>query len=359
MKTKIAYIIPTLSLGGAEKQQVNILNGVDTNKYDLKLYILKSNTKLLSQIKSKNIGINIYYIDNAFNIYKWYKFTKDIKKFHPDIIHSHMFNANIIARLLKILFPYVKIVNHVHGMSNWISTYKLILDKFTLYLADKIIVVSHQSYKLRQEREKYPKHKLFLLYNSVDFMRNQIYNSNKKNKIVIGMASRLIKLKRIDAALYMLKALRNLGLDIEMKIAGDGSEKENLIQYVKNSNIIDSVYFLGFTNDMNNFFESIDIFCISSEIEDMPLSIAEALMAGRPVIASNIGGIPEILQNLEGTMLINDFMSSEEIQNIYNFIENLNFENLSKVLHAYAIKHFDNRAYCQKLCLLYDEIEGK
>lgn len=361
MKTKIAYIIPTLSLGGAEKQQVNILNGLDIYKYDVQLYILKSNTKLVSQIKSKNIGINVYSIDNAFSIYKWYKFIKDIKKFHPDIIHSHMFNANMISRLLKILFPYVKIVNHVHGMSDWLSTFKLILDRYTLRFVDKIIVVSHKSYRLRQEREKYPEHKLFLLYNSVDFSDNktELHHYNKKNKIIIGMASRMIKLKRIDAGLYMFKALQDLGLDIEMKIAGDGPEKENFIQYAKDTNIIDSVDFLGFTDDMNNFFRSIDIFCISSAIEDMPLSIAEALIVGKPVIASNIGGIPEILKNLEGTMLVNDFRNKEEIQEIYNFIKNLNFEHIPKVLQTYAIKHFDNHTYCKELGLLYDNLKGK
>lgn len=362
MKTKIAYIIPTLSLGGAEKQQVNILNGLDIDKYDIQLYILKSNTKLVSQVKSKNIGINVYSIDNAFNIYKWYQFIKDIKKFHPDIIHSHMFNANIISRLLKILFPYVKIVNHVHGMSEWISTFKLMVDRYTQRFVDKIIVVSHKSYRLRQEREKYPEHKLFLLYNSVDVLDMKTYlhhHQKKNNKVIIGMASRMIKLKRIDAGLYMFKALQDLGLDIQMKIAGDGPEKENLIQYAKDSDIIDSVDFLGFTNDMNNFFRSIDIFCISSEIEDMPLSIAEALIMGKPVIASNIGGIPEILENLEGTILVNDFWNKEEIQEIYNFIKNLNFDYLPKVLQTYAIKHFDNHAYCMELGLLYDKLKGK
>ena len=100
MKIKIAYIIPTLSLGGAEKQQINILNGIDNLKFEIKLYVLKDKTQLLPQLKNNNIKVEVCHINSVKDIVALYRFVKDIKSFNPDIIHSQMYNANILARFL-------------------------------------------------------------------------------------------------------------------------------------------------------------------------------------------------------------------------------------------------------------------
>ena len=199
MKTKIAFILPTLSLGGAEKQQVNILNDIDTSKYEVTVYILKNKTQLLNQIINKEIKICICNIESAKHFKNFFIFLKDIKKFNPNIIHAQMYNANILSRFIKLLLPKSKVINHFHGMSQWMSKPKLLLDKSTSSLVDKFIVVSQISHELRLKREKYPKEKTEILYNSVNLEANISDKtfSLKKENLTIGMASRLIPLKNI------------------------------------------------------------------------------------------------------------------------------------------------------------------
>lgn len=358
MKTKIAYIIPTLSLGGAEKQQVNILNDIDTTKYEVKLYILKNQTQLLNQIVNDKIEIKICKIDSLSHLKNIFSFFKDIKSFNPDIIHSQMYNANILARLIKIFLPKSKLINHFHGMSQWMSKSKLFVDKITSKLVDKFIVVSPKSYDLRIKREKYPKEKTTILYNSVNLKTNiqkEPFNLTKAN-LTIGMASRLIPLKNIKAAIYMLSILLKKGLDLKLTIAGDGPEKQNLINYTKELKLENKVTFLGFIENMNEFYNSIDIYCISSTTEDLPLSVIEAMMSGKPIIASNIGGIPDILKNVKHTILVDNFFKEEEIEKIYQMLIECDKKYCSEYLNELAYSQFDNKAYCNKLDTIYKEL---
>jgi len=355
LKIKIAYIIPTLNLGGAEKQQINILNCIDTQIFDVKIFVLKNEVQLISQIKNKNINIEIFNIYSINNIRELLKFFVSIIKYKPDIIHSHMYNANLLARLLKIFLPKSKIINHIHGMSKWLSFRKLFLDKFTSFLVDKFIVVSQESFDLRIKRESYSKEKLFLLMNSVNIQINRVNTNNiKKDYFNIGMASRLIAIKNIKGAIYMVKFLLDRGINVKLKIAGDGLEKDNLMNYAINLGIDKSVEFYGFINKIEEFYEEIDIYCISSFTEDMPLSVLEAMMLGKPIIASKVGGIPNLLNKFKNcSVMISDFFNDEELNKVLHFIKNLNIINCKIKLQNFAENNFSNKIYCKKLTKIY------
>ena len=358
MKTKIAYIIPTLSLGGAEKQQINILNGINTKRFDVRLYILKDKVQLLPQLTNKDIQVKICHIESFLDIGALYHFIIDIKKFSPTIIHSHMYNANLLARFLKIIIPKAKIVNHFHGMSQWMTTYKLLLDKSTSFLVSKFIVVSQKSYDIRLTREKYDKNKMEILVNSVDLKPIQdINNTTLPQSFVIGMASRLIPLKNIEGAIFMLSQLQKRGLELNLIIAGEGPHRKILEQKAKEFGVSEKVKFLGFISKMENFYSQIDIYCISSLTEDMPLSVIEAMNSGKPVITSNVGGIPNLLQDLDScTLLIDDFFDLDNIDKIENFIKNIDVSECKSKLVNYTMNKYDNQVYQQKLEEIYTEL---
>ncbi len=364
MMIKVAYIIPTLSLGGAEKQQINIVNALDEKRFQIKLYVLKNQKKLLPLVKdSQNVDVEICSIDSFFEIGAFMKFLKDIKKFNPDITHTQMYNANMLARFLKIILPKSKFINHYHGMAlrfdgMLMTKPKIYLDRITSFAVDKIIVVSQESFEARLVREQYPEEKMIVLHNSV--MMNPATESSLREKgekeWVIGMASRLIPLKNIQAAMYMMAELIKKDFDIKLQVAGEGPEKENLLQYASELGISEKVDFLGLVIDMESFYKQIDIYCISSTTEDLPLSIVEAMMSGKPVLASNVGGIPGIVRDVPCTLLIDDFRDPVEINKIAEFLHALEMDKCQKHLVDYAMNNFDNQAYCSRLEQMYDDL---
>lgn len=358
---KIAYVIPTLSLGGAEKQQINILNGIDTNKFKVKLFILKNKTQLLPQLKNKNVSVEIFSIDSIFQINELWNFIKSLRNYNPDIIHSQMNNADMLVRFIKLfVLPTSKIIYHIHGFPERMGKAKLYLDKLTSPLVDKIIVVSQKSYDVRLEREGYSKDKMMILHNSANIHASKEYIQGNKGErnFVIGMASRLIPLKNIQAAIYMMSELIKKGFVLNLIVAGNGPEKENLIQYASELGLSKKVDLLGFVTDMESFYDKIDIFCISSTTEDLPLSIVEAMMSGKPILASNVGGIGGIVKDVPCTMLVNNFRDQDEISKIAYFLDTLGMNKCQKDLTDHAINNFGNQSYCSKLEQVYDDLLG-
>ena len=145
-------------------------------------------------------------------------------------------------------------------------------------------------------------------------------------------------------------------MDLKLIIAGDGPEEEKLINYSKELNIFDRVHFLGFVEDMRSFYDDIDIYCISSTTEDLPLSVIEAMMSGKPIIASNVGGIPDILKNINYTILVDNFYDKIEIDHIYNMLKSCNKTNCAEYLNKIAFSQFDNKTYCKKLTTIYKDL---
>ena len=121
----------------------------------------------------------------------------------------------------------------------------------------------------------------------------------EEKPFTFGVACRLIKLKNIEESMKIIKFLNDSGINCKFKIAGDGPEKTYLISVAHKLGILDKVEFLGYLNNLNDFYSSIDCYLISSSTEDLPISMIEALSFGKLVLSRGIGGIPEILQKCD------------------------------------------------------------
>ncbi|NMC99171.1 MAG: glycosyltransferase [Bacteroidales bacterium] len=345
-KIKIAFLISTLDVGGAERQLVNSVNGLDTDKFIPKIFVLKNRSKILDQLNS-NIDVEFLNVTSYFNFFQITKILHRIKKFNPDILHSVMYASNMIARLYKLKDNNCKIINHIHGLGTWIKIRHILLDRILLPLVDLIIVVSEESKSLRLSRELYPKNKVKVIYNSIDTSKyigiKRI--TDKTDEIIFGSAARLIKLKQIDKILIIIKLLKEKGLKVKYYVAGDGPEFEYLVKYSKDLNLENEVKFYGNICSMESFYSSIDVLILFSKTEDMPLSIVEAFAAGLFVIAPDIGGISELLCNRDG-YLIDPNSSIENIsEKILQLSKIIDFKKVSIKNKETAINYFDNKIH--------------
>ncbi len=353
-KIKLAFLISTLDAGGAERQLINTVNALPKESFEIKLFILKDRAKLLSQlsgdIQVKVIGINAYVSPKSV-----YKVISEIRLFRPQILHSQMYASNILARVYKMFNKPVFVVNQIHGLGSWIRKRHIIFDRFLIRYVDKILVVSKKSFEIRSIREKYPASKLSILYNSIDATKYMLKNLKQNNASVftLGMACRLVPLKQVDKAIELVLNLRDLGLNVQLKVAGDGPEKENLLQLISKYNLDQSIELLSFVEDMPAFYNQIDCFLVCSKTEDLPLSIVEAFSSGRAAISTNIGGIPELFENTYG-LLVNDL--TQDIFSIKKFIENFDAKEAAQINSKYAKLKFDLPIHTAKLLKVYESL---
>jgi L-malate glycosyltransferase len=345
-KIKIAYIIPTLSLGGAEKQQIAIFNSIDRNIFDPQLFVLKNSLELLPQIK--NINEVKIYNSKGFLSLLFSGIIKDLKGFQPDIIHSQMYNANLFSRLISIFIPKAKIINHIHGFSKWMRVHNIIFERITSFLTDSFIVTGKTSKDLRLSRERYTESKITIIPSSAEIEKFRSVVSIKNDTINVGVISRLIKLKRIDKVINFIKYCIDKKILIHLHIAGDGTEKKNLESLVDERKIKDNVTFHGFVENTEKFYKIIDCFFITSDTEDFPLSVVEALASGLPIVSTPVGNIPDIL---EETCSLLTNLEECDYDNVLNFITDIDYNDCNK--NRIKSEKYSHENYMKKLTDLY------
>jgi glycosyltransferase involved in cell wall biosynthesis len=195
--------------------------------------------------------------------------------------------------------------------------------KMILLNADRVIVVSDFLKSLAISIGVSPE-KITLIYNSVDFIK--ISGEIEKKSVLIKKlfpadakllltVCRLVKWKGIDSLVRVFSGLLGQGKDIYLLIAGDGPERENLFNLVEKLKISQRVKFLGAIskNDVFSYMLSADLFILNSQYEGFSHTLLEAMSCGLPIIASRVGGNPELIEN-EKTGLLFTYNSQEEIE---------------------------------------------
>ncbi len=355
MKIKIAYLISTLSTGGAEKQLVRTINLLDQNKYEVYLFVLTGVGDLQIELAPhvKVVYLNFKSYANPIN---QYKLIKHIRNFNPEILHSVMYASNLLARFYKIFNPKVRLINHVHGLGSWVKKPHIILDRLFLPFVDKIILVSKKSMSIRLNREKYPLSKMEVIYNCVNTELYKPIPKEENSSIVFGIACRLIPLKNVDFAIKLIKQLRDIGLDVKLKIAGDGPEYSSLTSLVEDLELNESVEFKGLVNNMPQFYQNIDYFILCSKTEDLPLSIVEALSCGKIFISSDVGGVNELAYETESLL----YNRNDDFETVTATIEDFINISLSKTGNNknrdYVLDNFSEKIHKQKIEKLYTEV---
>src|SRR5690606_27994914 len=122
---------------------------------------------LVDQLNA-SVSVEVLNVRSYVNVWALRTVLKKIEMYKPDILHSQMYASNILARTYKFYDKNCKVVNHIHGLGTWLKLPHILLDRALLKYVDKILVVSKRSYDIRLKRERYPKAKLDVLYNSID-----------------------------------------------------------------------------------------------------------------------------------------------------------------------------------------------
>ena len=204
---------------------------------------------------------------------------------------------------------------------------------------------------MRKERERLPEHKLEVLYNFVKKIPIINHVQAEEKPFTFGVACRLIKLKNIEESMQIIKYLNDSGINCKFKIAGDGPEKSYLISKAKELDILDKLEFLGHLEDLDEFYNSLDCYLISSFTEDLPISMLEALSFGKLILSRDVGGIPEILQRCDA--LIYKSFNSDKSQ-IYEFVKRNETNIFSEKNKNLAKKIFSSESYFKQLKSIYN-----
>jgi len=299
-KLKVLEIIGDSTLAGAPRHLLSLLENFDYKKFSL--FVISPPGPLAGQIKAihETIDLEIIPMHSKFNITTIKEIRAHIKQVKPDVIHVHGTRAGSLARLAAIgLKPPVIYTEHLwtknYHLSSWFANNLQILGLWFLDMfTDFNIAVSQAVKDFMVEGQVTRSEKVKVIYNGIDLPEKKAKIFSKKD-IVLGTVGTLNYQKGIQ---YLIQAMPKVLKEFphtELTIVGEGVFKDHLKQLVKKMKLEKSVTFTGFVKDIDDEMIKFDIYIQPSISESFGLAIIQAMSLGVPVVATNTGGIPEIV----------------------------------------------------------------
>ncbi len=306
---KVIHLISGGDTGGAKTHVHSLLRGLE-GKVDLTLVCFMDGPFAR---EAQELGIPTVVMPGHNIPYALYKLKRMILDGKYDIIHCHGARGNMMGTFLRKLTG-LPVITTVHSdyrldyMGRFISrlTYGTI-NTIALRILDYRIGVSDAMVDLLISRGFDP-NKLFSIYNGLDFTprpvkmaRAEFFRSvgldADENNIVIGIAARLNPVKDIATLIRAFAIAHAQHPELRLLIAGDGEQMEFLKELAKTLGVTEQVCFAGWLNDVDSFYDAIDINTLTSLSETFPYSLTEGARAGLPTIASRVGGVPYLIDH--------------------------------------------------------------
>jgi glycosyltransferase involved in cell wall biosynthesis len=318
-KINVCHLISGDLWAGAEVQAYGLLCSLKSVP-DLGLSAIVLNEGKLSAALRK-AGIEVKVIEESkYGFFKILSLISDeLKDKDINILHTHRYKENVLGALLKRKCRVKRLVQTVHGINEpfigikklKIELYSWLNKYYTRNYFDKVMAVSFNiGEKLKRGLDT---DKIDVIHNAVDLsdtgpigslqkIREEL--NIEKGQPVIGTAGRMVPIKGYDILLEAAAIILRKKHGVRFLLAGDGPLKTELEGKAKEIGLEQEVMFLGFRDDIKDVIHSFDIFVISSYHEGMPMILLEAMAMRKAVVATNVGGINEIIEDNVSGLLV-------------------------------------------------------
>ncbi len=368
IKMKILYISLGREYGGTEKVVENLVGNFSedkSNKITLvalngtrffniinSKYKDSQNIKVLGLLKSKNKLFN-----NIISL------RKLLKENEFNVIHIHSIVSNLIFQLANIGLNNHSIVT-VHSRSDFDrkNFFKgILMNKLEVYLLNRNTQVVCVSNSIREYlKNKHVRNNITVIHNGIAGLEFDFNLSNRenlkgisidKNDLLIAFVGRLTEVKGIYNLIEILKKIDKKNKNVKFIVIGEGVLKEEFNNAIYKYNL-ENVELLGFKQNIIEYLPSCDFLIMPSNMEGIPITILEAMSCSVPCIASNVGGIPEIINDKNGILYSNSDL--DYIVDKIDFFERN--RDLIKPLKINAYDDFEKKWNINNFIKLYKSI---
>lgn len=352
----VLHVVLGLQVGGLEKF---VLNMIDNYPSSIQSFIvcleekgeLARQTHHLGIIElNKKPGISTEIIRKLFNL---------TKEFDIDIIHTHNPGPHFYGAISGFLSRR-PVIHTKHGRNYPASKKKVWLNRISSCLTTKIVAVSQNAADVCVEVEKIPSRKVSVILNGADtelFCPAVNEGDSVRMPVRIGIVARLSAEKDHQTLLSTCKLLKGYMGSFHLKIIGDGPLRGTLEKTVRTLALHKHVSFLGMRHDVPELLRQLDIFVLSSTTEGISLTLLEAMATGLPVVATNVGGNPEVVIDGETGFIVPPKNPDEMARKLSFLINDVNLrKQMGKKGRERVFAQFSIKETARKYEKLYREV---
>ena len=369
-KKKILFLITKSNWGGAQRYVFDLATGLPKNKYQAKV-VLGGNGALKEKLYQKNIEIiTLSSLERDINLFKdiktFFELIDIFKKERPDIVHLNSSKIGGLGALAGKITGVKKIIFTAHGFA--FNEERFIFSKAIIWLSylfitmmsDEVISVSKNTAESNPLYSVFRK-KIHTIHNGVrekmylnkDTAQKELFGK-KQSSPVIGAIGELHKSKGFK---YLIGAIEKIKKDfpsIKLIILGEGEERKNLENIIEKNDLKNTVILKGFIDHGAQYIRAFDVFALSSTTEALAYVVLESGLAEVPVVATNVGGVPEILSSEDSGILIPSKNGSALADGIKKMLIEKEYANeCTKKLKKIVSENFSIEKMLEKTISLY------
>jgi glycosyltransferase involved in cell wall biosynthesis len=289
-RIRVLHLIDNLDLGGAQTVLFGMLECFDRSRFEIVLAAMHAHQGSIFFARALELGVRVVPLSPRRWL-PWYFATLPwlLIGGRFDVVHCHLYVSNWLGKPLAKLFGVPAVVSHDHCYDRFRFEWPIFaaVDGCANRFADRILVIANSIRAELIKVERVPVKKIELVLNGLP--ERPLLRRRSGVRKTIGGAGRLVGWKRFDRFLRVAKHLLTLDPEYRFILAGSGPDEESLHGLASELGVSENLLWLGATPRMVDFFESIDAFMLTSEFEDLPMVLLEAMYYGIPsaVVAVN------------------------------------------------------------------------
>jgi glycosyltransferase involved in cell wall biosynthesis len=305
MKHRIVQIIPTLDQGGAEKQLTLLATHLPRDEFDVHVCVLTRSGPLAAVLQQANIPVleirKRWKLDPA----AYWRLRRALVALQPDLVHTWLFAANCYGRKAAMAARVPLIVAGERCVDRWKVWHEFAIDRY-LARHTTCMVTNSQGVADFYAEQGIPPDKFEIIPNGIpsvppgsDLSRAELLPQLgiPLDARLIGAVGRLWPQKRYKDLIWAAELLKVIRPDTHLLIIGEGPQRQILERFRANIGIQDRVHFLGHRDDASSILPHLDCYWIGSAYEGQSNGVMEAMLAGIPVVASDIPGNRDLIQH--------------------------------------------------------------
>ncbi len=294
--------------GGAEEQVIRLAYAFQDRGWEARIVSMIPPSPMPRDFERRGIPLEHLGMTRGVpNPWGLFRLAKIVRTFRPDVVHSHMVHANLLARAVRLIRPFPALICTHHNLTmagvardrtGLFETLHALTDR----LADRATAISHSAADYYVRRKAVPASKMVVVPNGIDLDRfAPDHAARKRLRSELGLDGQFVwvavaRLEQAKAYPTMLHAFARLGDGPRrLLICGQGTQRGALERLAGSLGIADRVRFLGLRDDIPAVLSASDAFALSSDLEGLPLVLLQASAAGLPIVATDVGGNAEVV----------------------------------------------------------------
>jgi glycosyltransferase involved in cell wall biosynthesis len=366
---KILYVITGLNTGGAELQTAEIASRIKALGNEVELVSMTDISALPPKLAAAGIPVCSLGMNRGrANPVAILRLAKIVRRFRPDIVHSHIAQANILCRVTRLVSPMNRLICTAHS-DNECGPLLTKLYGMTDFLCDRMTNVSQNAVNVFIERGISHRKRISCVYNGIDTNRFSPSLERRREtrrrlglegKTVILFVGRFEWAKAPDVLVEAFMPLARLRSELALLMVGDGTMRGEVERLLDGEGLKNRAVFTGLRADTENYYNAADFFVMPSRWEGFGLSLVEAMACGLPIIATDCSGPREILEGGRFGRLVRPENSRALLEAIAAALDQRPQDGESERARAslYVRERFDIQSIIAKWDGLYRETVG-